>query len=261
MREKIVVWSIISMVILAPGSLRAHHAMEYIDLESYNTARKGEFIFHLHYDYMVDDHNNPRSDHWELTPGISRGITNRLMFDIHTHFAKFGPDHVVEGKRPAYEPYGPSPFMEALAGNIQYRLTEGWVLDVALGAGFEIPFERSREVLGSEDNLFSGILIISKGFGQHGNFTFNLLHEHAGEMNGTVCALGMKVPLSDDPHGIAAGIEARGAVEDTGDDWSILPGIYMPLGARNVTLKSGIEYGKCEGHDSLRASITMMYQF
>ncbi len=60
--------------------LLSHHAMEFIELESYNTASKGEVVFHLHFDYMVDDKNNPDLDHWEYTPGFSYGITNRLMF-------------------------------------------------------------------------------------------------------------------------------------------------------------------------------------
>jgi hypothetical protein len=96
--------------------------MEYVELESYSTARRGEFVFHLHYDYMVDDKDNPKLDHWEFTPGLSYGITDRLMIDFHTHFAKFGAEHVVEDKRNLYEPLGPSPFMEAGALSLQYRL-------------------------------------------------------------------------------------------------------------------------------------------
>ncbi len=62
-------------------SVFAHHAMEYIEVESYITAKQGERVFHLHYDYMVDDSDNPGLDHWEFTPGISYGIVDRLMRD------------------------------------------------------------------------------------------------------------------------------------------------------------------------------------
>jgi hypothetical protein len=97
------------------GAAWAHHAMEYVDMESYSTAKRGEKVFHLHYDYMVDDDKDPRMDHWEFTPGLSYAITDRLMADMHTHFAKFGAGHVVEERAAEFEPNGPSPFMEAVA--------------------------------------------------------------------------------------------------------------------------------------------------
>ncbi len=89
---------ILFLLLAGSGPLQAHHAMEFIELESYNTAPQGAFVFHLHYDYLVDDRDQPKLDHWELTPGLSYGITNRLMVDIHSHFAKFGNDHVFHPK-------------------------------------------------------------------------------------------------------------------------------------------------------------------
>ena len=101
-------------------------------MASYTTARQGEVVYHLHYDHMVDDADNPKLDHWELTPGFSYGILDRLMFDIHTHFAKFGAAHVVPDKQGDFGESGLSPFMEAVAASLQYRVTEGALVDAAV---------------------------------------------------------------------------------------------------------------------------------
>ena len=85
-------------LILISTTLFSHHAMEFIEMESYNTPFKGEFVFHLHFDYMVENNMNPNLDHWEFTPGISFGISDRLMFDAHTHFANFEKDHLIGSK-------------------------------------------------------------------------------------------------------------------------------------------------------------------
>ena len=66
-------------VCVGTGVSLAHHAMEYIEMESYTTAKRGEYVFHLHYDYMVDDEDDADLDHWELTPGLSYGLLDRLM--------------------------------------------------------------------------------------------------------------------------------------------------------------------------------------
>jgi len=247
--------------LLVVGSAFAHHAMEYIEMESYTTAKRGECVFHLHYDYMVDDKDNPDLDHWEFTPGISYGILDRLMLDVHTHFAKFGIDHIVDEERENYEPNGPSPFMEAVAGSLQYRVIEDWLVNIAVVGTVEVPFSRSERLLGSEDNVYAGMLIMGKDFGEHSNITLNLGYEEEGDENETTWGLGVKTPISADPHGIAAGIEVRGSFEDTEDNWSILPGVYAPLGDQNITLKTGLEFGESDGADSMRANVTMMYKF
>jgi hypothetical protein len=235
--------------------------MEYIEMESYSTAKEGECVFHLHYDLMVDDKDNPNLDHWELTPGLSYGIADRLMFDIHTHFAKFGVDHVVEEQRSLFEPNGPSPFMEAAAGTLQYRVTQDWLLNVAIAVGMEVPFSRAEDLLGSEDNVYCGMLILGKDFEGHRNITVNLGYEVEGDDDDFHWAIGAKTPLTADEHGIAAGIEFMGSFEDTSDNWSVLPGLYMPLGAPNITLKTGLEFGKEDAADTTRANVTLMYRF
>jgi len=242
-------------------SARAHHAMEYIEMESYSTARHSEFVFHLHYDYMSENTDNPREDHWELTPGLSYGLRDRLMVDVHTHFAKFGPDLIVDQEQALYEPSGPSPMMEAVATSLQYRVTEGRFLDIAVVAGLEVPLNRAKKLLGSEDPVYAGLLIVGRDFGEHGNITLNFGYEREGKEDEMCWALGVKTPISDDPHGIAAGVEFMGNTEDPGDNWSVLPGVYMPLGAPNITLKTGLELGEGAGADTRRANVTLMYRF
>ncbi|MFN3966163.1 MAG: hypothetical protein ACK4JE_00480 [Endomicrobiia bacterium] len=240
----------------------AHHAMEYIEMESYSTARKGEFVFHLHYDYMVDDKNDPNLDHWEFTPGLSYGILDRLMFDFHTHFAKFGPGHlVVNLNDPKYSKYsqnGPSPFMEAFALCLQGRITEEKQLpvDVAVAFTYEQPFPRSEELLDGQ-KVYEGTLILSRSFGVHSNVCLNVSFGKDGDETIKSLALGIKTPISQDPHGIAAGVEFL--VSDwkkLDESWSILPGIYASL-AENIIFKTGIEFGK--DANSMRANTTLMY--
>ncbi|MFC1526873.1 hypothetical protein ACFL6X_08705 [Candidatus Latescibacterota bacterium] len=249
------------VTLMTAGSVSAHHAMEYIEMESYTTARQGEFVFHLHYDHMVDDQEEPGLDHWELTPGVSYGIADRLMLDVHTHFAKFGVSHVVPGRQPDFGPGGPSPFMEAVAASLQYRLTEGWVVDVAGAGTLEVPYGRSEELLGSEDNVYAAMLIVGKDYEGHRNITANLGYEMEGDEDNLSWGLGAKTPISPDSHGIAAGIEILGSLEDAGDNWSILPGVYMPLGTQDITFKTGLEFGKSDGADATRANVTLMYRF
>lgn len=242
-------------------SASAHHAMEYIEMESYATARRGASVLHLHYDYFVDDRDNPDLDHWEFTPGISYGITERLMADVHAHFAGFGIDHIVADQRARYASNGPSPFVEAAAASLQYRLVADGRLDVAVVVGMEVPFHRAEFLLGCEDNVYSGMLIVGRTFGEHSNLTLNLGYEEEGDEDETTWALGFKTPVSADPHGIAAGVEVRGALEDTGDNWSVLPGVYMPIASRHITLKTGLEFGQQDGADARRANITLMSRF
>ena len=110
-------------------------------------------------------------------------------------------------------------------------------------------------------HVYEGMLIIGKDFGEHSNVTLNLGYEEEGDENDTTWALGVKTPISADPNGIAAGIEVMGSFEDTADNWSILPGVYMPLGAENIVLKSGLEFGRADGATGMRANATLMYKY
>lgn len=234
--------------------LIAHHAMEYIELESYNTAKKGEFVFHLHYDYFVDDNKNPSLDHWEFTPGLSFGISDRLMFDAHTHFAKFGNDHIIDSEKELYSPLGPSPFKEAAAFSLQYRVTTSLPVNIAVAATYEIPFSRARLLLDSK-NLVEGVLILGLDFAEHSNITANLKAGKEGDESYIEWGLGIKTPLSPIAHGISGGVEFLG---DFKGGISLLAGIYFPLGAENIIVKTGILIGNSRNE---RLNTTLMYRF
>ncbi len=242
---------------LLATSATAHHALEFIELESYSTARKGERLFHLHYDFMSEDQNDPRQDHWELTPGFAYGITDRLMFDVHGHYAKFKNGLIVEERQAEFEPDGPSPFWEAFAFTLQYRLTEAAPIDVAVSASYELPLDRAKELLDSEES-YEGTLILTRNFGVHGNVTVNLTAGWEGGDDYQEWGIGVRESLTGEPHGAAGGIELLGSFDDFEDSWSVLPGIYFPLNEQTI-LKTGFEIGKSA--DYTRANITLMHRF
>jgi len=228
--------------------------MEFIELESHTTAPQGAFVFHLHHDYMVDDRDQPNLDHWELTPGLSYGITNRLMVDMHGHFAKFGNDHVLATHRIDYFPMGPSPFIEAFAFALQYQLTQNFPVDVGISLSYEEPMHRSVELLDGQ-RVLAATLILNRSFSDHRNLLLNLTSEMDGDELGYAWGLGLRSPLTPDAHGISAGVELLGDFEG---DVSILPGIYFPLGMQDIVFKTGLEFNR-EG--ASRSNLTLMYLF
>ena len=254
-------------------ALFSHHAMEYIEMDSYTTAREREFVFHWHYDYIVDKKNDPQSDHYEITPGLSYGIIDRLMFDVHCHFAKFGASHLDEDYCDDHpdSPFltdGPSPFIEAAAASFQYRVTEHnqIPIDLAIGVFGEIPTKRAKNLLGSE-RVYGGSLILSRGFGLHNNITTNFNYERDGDENIWSWAVGMKLVLSTvDDHAPAIGCEVIGDYEG---HIGIMPGIYMNI-MQNTIFKAGIFIGVSQYHkksdvdfqeereEDLRANVTVM---
>lgn len=250
---------LLALLILATAArpAAAHHALEYIEVESYSTSRQGEYLFHLHYDLMAEDKNDPTQDHWELTPGIAYGITDRLMFDAHVHYASFENGLLVEEQQAEFEPNGPSPFLEAAAFTLQYRLTQGWPVEIAVAGTYELPMDRAEELLGSEE-VYEGTLILARSFGTHGNVTLNLTAGTEGDEDYQEFGLGVRNALTDDPHGVAAGLEVFGDFDDLEDAWSVLPGIYFPLSEQTL-VKTGLELGK--NQDYTRANVTLMHRF
>ncbi|MEN8223551.1 MAG: hypothetical protein ABFR36_09885 [Acidobacteriota bacterium] len=241
--------------LLLSGSfvLYPHHAMEYIEMESYSTAQKGEFVFHLHFDYMVDDNTNSSLDHWEFTPGLSFGITDRLMFDFHTHYAKFGNGHVIGGEPGGIFPGGPSPFIEAAALSLQYRITSGLPVNFAAVVTYEVPLSRSRDLLDGK-KVMEGMIVAAYEFGNHANLTLNLMAGFDGGESYSGWAMGIRSAFTGDAHGIAGGLELLG---DFSGGLSIIAGIYFPLGSENTIFKAGLEFGA----GSSRANTTMMHRF
>jgi len=246
----------IGILLLAAMSLQAHHAMEFISLESYNTAPRGAFVFHLHHDYMVDDRDQPNLDHWELTPGMSYGITDRFMIDVHGHFAKFGFGHLINTNTlPSFYPHGPSPFMEAIAFSAQYQITRDTPIEIGMTVTYERPFDRSVELLGGEQ-VFAAALIVNKPLPGHKNLLLNLYSEYEAEELAYGWGLGLRAPLTSDAHGIAAGLEVLGDFEG---EYSLLPGIYFPLCMQDIIFKTGLEFSPDNG--ATRSNLTLMYRF
>jgi len=245
-----------AVAVFAAANGFTHGAMEYIALDSYDAAEKGETVFHLQYDYMVEDREDSGLDHWEITPGFSYNFIDGLSFDVHTHFAKFGNNLLVDEEKANYAPFGPSPFIEAAAFKAQYNIGGIKPVNVAAAAVYEIPTQRSRDLLDGKE-VVEGILVLSRGFGEHSNVTLNIKAGKDGDEDIREWAFGVKTPLSRDPHGISGGIEVFSSFEDMEDNWSILPGIYMPVGAENTIFKTGVGFGD----KSMNVNLTLMYNF
>ena len=247
---------VVAAMLSLPSPSLAHHAMEYIELEGYTMTGKGEKIFYVLYDYTVPDKDIPDEDHWEITPGISYGITERLMFDIHTHFAKFGFEHVVEEERERY-PEGPSPFIEAFATSLQYQLSgkNQFPVDIAVATKYEYPLNRAEKLLGGEE-VIKGTLILSKDLGGHRNICLNLSYGEEGDEAISEWGIGTRFPLTIEPHGVALSFELMGDFEGA---TSLLTGILLPL-VENTVLRVGMGLGN-EKADDIRFHTGLMYKF
>ena len=236
----------------------AHGAMEFIETLSYYTPAKGEVELFVNYDYMSEDKNDPQQDHWEFTPGISFGITDRLMLDTHIHYAKFENGLIEEERQEEFAPDGPSPFLEAAAFTLQYRLPECSWVNVALAGTFEVPFDRAKELLGSKE-VYEGTLILSKDLPGHVNTTVNLTYGKEGSEDYWEYAFGIKAPLTADPHGVSASIEFLGDIEEFDQSWTVLPALSMPIGSPQTTFKTGFEIGK--NMDYTRMHVSLIQKF
>lgn len=249
---------VIAAWLLLSGVALAHHSREYIELEGYSSAQKGQKVFYTHYDYFVPDQNNPKMDHSEFTPGMSYGITDRLMMDVHTHFAEFGPDNIVD---PAHrnDPIGPSPFIEAMAFTLQYRITQPKQLpvDIAGSVLYEYPFHRAEELLDGASVVEATLIVSKELWWEHSNFCLNLSAGKDGDENTKSYGLGFKSPIGKDPNGPAAGIEFFGDFEG---GFRALPGIYLSL-EENITLKAGLGFGNEASEEMLRQHISLMVRF
>lgn len=235
----------------------AHHAMEFIELESARIAQKGEYLFHVHYDYLVDDSENPDLDHWEYTPGLAYGVFSNLMVDIHFHCAKFGIDHLNLEKQNQFSQSGPSPFIEAFAFSIQAQAVSRDHIQIGWSLTYETPSNRSQNLLGGEE-VFAATLIGSLEFAEHRNCTvnFNFESENGEESFGYIA--GARMPLTSMSHGIACGLEFLGDLENFSDQVTILPGIYFPISG-NTLMKTGMAFDS--GGDFQRLNLSLMHSF
>ena len=224
---------------ISASPLFAHHSMEFIDIESHTTARQGEILAYLHYDYFTDDKRNTGADHWEFTPGFAIGIFDRLMFDVHCHLARFGVDHVVLSEQLNYSD-GLSPFIEAFAASLQFRITD-WEnpFNMAISVIGELPMRHAIDKLDSSA-VFGTTLIFGYDFGLHNNITANFTYERDGGEDAIAWGLGIKFVMSgEDEHAPAFGIEFHG---DFGGHIYIMPGFYLSL-TQSTVFKIGLSVG------------------
>lgn len=238
------VWMGIGVLALffCPKLVFSHHALEYIDVESYSIAQPKEALFYIRYDYIVDDKSDPTFNHWEFTPGFSYGILKRVMFDVHIHFSKFESGHFSE----EFHEENVAPFFEAFSPSliIQFTKHEQLPIDIALFLGYEYPFHRAKKVIGGT-HVFDGKLILSRDFGVHSNITLNV--GGSVDENGDyeiVWLSGAKTPLTSEAHGIAGGIEIEGThkPKEGEHEFLFLPGIYFPI-TQNIRGKVGAGVG------------------
>lgn len=240
------VMAVFTALVVVALPARAHHALEYLDVESFESAKKGEGLFYTRFDYFVDDSDDNTMNHWEITPGISYGIWNRITFDLHIHFSKFESGHFADGiTRP--------PFFEAVAPNLLFQITppDKYFMNVGVALTYEIPLPRARDLLGSRQAV-EGSLILGKNFWAHSNVTLNIVGgvEEGGETYAE-WRIGTKHPITSIAHGISAGVEIMGDFK--GEEVKVLPGVYVPI-LQNLRLKLGFGFGFFEEDGDWKSS-------
>lgn len=249
----------------------AHHALEYIDTTSYTLAQKGQGIAYLIYDHTTQDPNDPGSNKWEFTPGISYGVTDWFMFDAHMHYAQFGfneldPDYVASLDPEVQDRMrneGSAPMLEAAALNFQFALPKFTDLfNVGFATTIEIPFNQAKKVLGAEGLGYEFELILQRELWEHAMITANILsalEEEDGSLEdaGQAWRLAFRMPISPNSEGIAAGIEFEGSFQESA--WTVMPGIYAPITSSAIA-KMGFQiHGK--EFEAARFHASMMYLF
>ncbi len=251
-------------------SAYAHHALEFIDVSSYTLTGQGESAVYLIYDHKTDDADDPGSERWEFTPGLSYGVTDWLMVDAHTHYAKFGPNYIDQGYlnglaedvRARTESEGAAAMLEAAAVSAQVALPRfNDFVDVGFSLAMEIPFSQAEEVLGSDTLGYSAELILRRELPGHRMITANLINvmedEGDGYEHSQEWRLGFRTPVSPNPEGIAVGLELSGSFDE--GDWFFMPGVYAPI-TSSVMAKMGLQMNgdEMEAH---RFHASLMYLF
>ncbi len=269
-RKSLVVAVLAAGVVYLPQA-QAHHALEYIDTTSFTLAEKGQGITYLLYDHTTQDPNDPGSNKWEFTPGISYGVTDWFMFDAHMHYAQFGYNELSEDYIDSItdsellarlESQGSAPMLEAAALNFQFALPKVTDLfNIGFATTVEIPFNQAKKLLGAEGLGYEFELVLQRELWEHAMVTANLIHameEVDGDMEGEQAwRLAFRTPISPNPEGIAAGIEFEGSFEESA--WTVMPGIYAPI-TNNAIAKMGFQiHGK--EFEAARFHASLMYLF
>ena len=236
--------NIVSVIILISliltKSADAHHSREYILLTSFQTGAKGSFLLGLSYDSATKDEYYS----WETTPAILYSLTNKIMFETHTHFKKEKDIDLI---------------WEAGTFGTQMVLTNpnSHFLDIGLCFSFETPTSKSRDVLSGE-NSFGLRLILSKEIYNDINICSNIVFtqvlenkkEHYFDF-----IIGTKKPIISDK--LEFGLEMSGSFEENISINNMFGIYYSPK--ENIIIKIGAGPGLTGKADDSLFSIQMLY--
>ncbi len=229
----------------------AHHAKEWLIIESYEVTHKGEVVNITSFDYFDPDTENSADNEWEFTPTFLYGITDHLMLDLHFHLL---------------DVIGVGPFIEAGTVGLQYKLLERGELPIDLGfsMGYEYPTGKSEDVLDGTD-LLTFTSIISRKINRWLDITTNLSYEremHLGDSSEVNWKFGVKGPfIPPIRRRFEGGLEFQGNF-DLGADprVEVVPGVYWHIKGDTV-LKAGIGAGLTEEADDVTFRIALVHGF
>lgn len=224
--------------------LNAHHAKEYFNTESYAVSPQGGLILFNGFDYYQ---SAPGTYHWEYTPTLIYGLTNRLMLGFHSHY---------------YQNNNLSkPIFEAGAFALQYQLTkpDEQFLDIALITEYEFPYKKSVEQLDGT-HLWINTLVLSKELPGDINTTANIKYEQelneskANQFQFNLAGKGHPIPKFD---WLEGGVELWGT---TGSN----PELYTTAGffaqvSPKILIKSGITIGLNTNSDNVGGHAILVY--
>lgn len=243
------------IIVIMMGSLMfAHHAKEYMILEAYTTPKKGQFYYFTSFNFYKEKKGTDEFNHYEITPILTYGITDRLMGNFHFHISQFNPNAENALLKPKI-------FLEAYTVGLQYRLTESGekFFDFAYSIDFEYPSSDSRKWIDGED-LLTNTLIISKELPNDMNITFNLSYEQEIFLGGEGSlgwGAGFKIPPSSKISFMEVGMEVTGKFKKS-PEIHIVPGIYINP-KENMIIKIGPGFGITS--DATRFSFNFVFGF
>ncbi len=224
----------------------AHHAKEFIVIESYDQALKNSAILLNQWDDAFVDRHDSAEDEWEYTPTLLYGITDRIQFDLHGHLKKV---------------HGTGAFVEAGTAGFQFQLTkpEERFVNVGFSIEYELPTNRSRHTIDGSDTLYE-TLIISKEFPRETKVVANFGAEQHLAWGGKpewIYGVGIKTRPFKRLDFLHAGIEWTGTFDGLTPEASLIPGIYLGL-PFDFILKAGLQIGMTEDTDDLTMTFALV---
>lgn len=245
---------IFSILVCVCSFVLSHHAKEYLILEAYSTPKKGQFYYLTSFNFFKEEKGTSAFNHYEITPILIYGITDRLMGNFHFHISGFNPN-------PDNMLLQPKIFIEAFTAGVQYRLTEPGekYFNFAYSIDFEYPSSNARRYIDGKD-LLTNTLIISKELPGDLNITFNISYEQEvflGGDGGFVWGAGFKIPPFKNIDFLEVGIEFTGDIKKNPNIHAV-PGIYFSP-TSNMLIKVGPGFGITS--DATRFSFNFVFGF